>query len=134
MKDKFKNTKTAIKNNGEVFTPTYMVNDILDKLPPEIFRENKTFLDNSCGNGQFLFNILQRKMENGFTHKEALLQIFGVELCPKNTRECRLRLAMDTKDPEIVKIIVNNIINADALDPSHPGWNKVGFYWSNQSN
>lgn len=131
MKYSYKNSKKDIKDFGEVFTPTFMVNQMLDKLPIEVFKENKTFLDNSCGNGQFLFEILKRKMENGFSHEKALSQIYGIELSEKNTIECKKRLSLGSDDQKIWEILDHNIINADALDPAHEGWVKVGFYWSN---
>jgi len=123
-------TDEAIKQRGEVFTPTPLVNEMLDKLPKEVFTDrSKTFLDNSCGNGQFLSTVLQRKMDNGASHKQALKTIYGVELDPHNAKECRERLLRGSKDMELIKIVENNIICADALDKNHTGWKTVGFYW-----
>lgn len=131
---KRKHTKEARKERGEAFTPEFLVNEMLDKLPPEVFKNNKTFLDNSCGNGQFLLSILLRKMDNGFSHEEALNTIYGCELDKSNVLECKQRLLLAVKNPtkEAVSIINNNIVCADALDPSHKGWDKVGFYWSKE--
>lgn len=129
-------TQEAIKKLGEVFTPTKLVNEMCNKLPIELFKDpTKTFLDNSCGNGQFLAEILRRKMKNGISHKEALKTIYGVELNDKNALECRRRLSLkinieSEEGKEIWKILENNIICADAMDPNHCGWNKVGFYWN----
>jgi hypothetical protein len=123
-------TEEAIKQLGEVFTPTPLVNEMLDKLPSELFiNPKKTFLDNSCGNGQFLAAVLKRKMASGILHSVALRTIYGVELNPENAGECRQRLLMGFTHPELVAIVENNIICADALDPLHKGWKKVGFYW-----
>ena len=135
-------TEEAIKQRGEVFTPTPLVNEMLDKLPKEVFTDpTKTFLDNSCGNGQFLFEVMRRKMEvfrkhnpkgrNFFKiHRLALLNIFGVELDPKNAEECRKRLLGKSDSIELRELLRLHIICADALDPKHPGWEEVGFYWS----
>ncbi len=123
-------TDEAIKARGEVFTPTPLVNEMLDKLPPEVFtNKEKTFLDNSCGNGQFLAAVLQRKMANGASHKEALKTIYGVELDYDNAEECRRRLLLGSKNESLKKIVDHNIICADALDEGHQGWSNVGFYW-----
>jgi len=123
-------TPEAIKQLGEVFTPTPLVNKMLNKLPPELFTDKtKTFLDNSCGNGQFLAAVLERKMANGITHKEALQTLYGVELDPQNAEECRQRLFRGKKSKELRAIVDHNIITADALDPNHRGWRPVGFYW-----
>jgi type I restriction-modification system DNA methylase subunit len=130
MKNTFKNTKKSIKEFGEVFTPTWLVCDILDKLPVSLFQENKTFLDNSCGNGQFLIEVLTRKLQHGFTHEKALSQIFGIELNPKNVEECKTKLLLGSRNPELIAIINHNIICADSLDPTHRGWDEVGFMWS----
>jgi hypothetical protein len=86
-------------------------------------------LDNSCGNGQFLFLVLERKIKNGASHLEALSTIFGCELDPKNAEECRKRLLKGSTSKKLRAIVDHNIICADALDSNHPGWATVGFYW-----
>jgi hypothetical protein len=59
--------KLRIKQTAEVFTPTPLGQEILDKLEkenPTLFSDpTKTFLDNSCGDGQFLSEVVIRKME-----------------------------------------------------------------------
>ena len=130
MNNGFEHTEEAIKQRGEVFTPTALVNEMLDKLPKNVFTDkSKTFLDNSCGNGQFLFAVMERKMAKGATHKQALETIYGIELDPKNAEECRERLLMGSRDSELREIVNHNIICADALNPNHKGWNKVGYMW-----
>lgn len=116
------------------FTPQFLVEEMLNKLPEDVFKENKTFLDNSCGNGNFLLAVLNRKMVNGFSHEEALKTIYGVELDKANVLECKQRLLLAVPNPtkEAVTIINNNIICADALDPTHKGWDNIGFYWSKE--
>lgn len=130
MNNGFEHTREAIKQRGEVFTPTKLVNEMLDKLPQYLFEyKTKTFLDNSCGNGQFLDAVLERKMEGGSTHREALETIYGVELDPENAEACRKRLLRGSSDPFLREIVNENIICADALDPKHPGWARVGYMW-----
>ena len=142
MNNGFHHTEEAIKQRGEVFTPTSLVNDMLGKLPYQVFKDqSKTFLDNSCGNGQFLDAVLKRKLwwamkEGGRpafkAHKQALSTIYGVELDPKNAEECRLRLLHGSQSKELRAIVDHNIITADALDPKHEGWKDVGFYWEKE--
>jgi len=85
--------KLRIKSSGEVFTPTPLVQEMLDQLPLEVFTDpEKTFLDNSCGDGQFLSEVLIKKMENGATFEQALSTIYGVDLMPDNVQLCRDRL------------------------------------------
>lgn len=139
MNNGFNHTDEAIKQRGEVFTPTPLVKDMLRKLPSSLFKDRtKTFLDNSCGNGQFLFQVMYLKMlwmmkKEGArlfdAHKAALKTIYGCELDPKNAEECRLRLLKGSISRELRAIVDHNIICADALDPKHEGWKDVGFYW-----
>jgi hypothetical protein len=56
-----------IKQTAEVFTPTKLVQEMLDKLEEQdstLFSDPaKSFLDNSCGDGQFLSEVVIRKIE-----------------------------------------------------------------------
>jgi hypothetical protein len=109
-----------IKQTAEVFTPTQLVQEMLDKLEeqdPTLFSDpNKTFLDNSCGDGQFLSEIVIRKMErSGCTLEQALRTTYGVELMEDNVNECRKRLAGPNPTPEILEIVNKNIVCHDAL-------------------
>ena len=106
--------KVRVKATGEVFTPTNLVQEILDQLPVEQFTDpTKTFLDNSCGDGQFLGEVLIRKMENGSTFEQALVTIYGVDLMPDNVDLCRERLLCGRED--LRPIVKRNIVCADAL-------------------
>jgi type I restriction-modification system DNA methylase subunit len=139
MNNGFHHTEEAIKQRGEVFTPTKLVKQMLGKLPQAVFKDHtKTFIDNSCGNAQFLFQVLKAKMwwlmkNDGKrlfdAHKQALKTIYGCELDPKNAEDCRLRLLNGSTSKELRAIVDHNIITADALDPKHEGWKDVGFYW-----
>lgn len=124
-------TQEAVKQRGEVFTPESLVEEMLGKLPyDEFFKSaDKTMLDNSCGNGNFLVKILQWRMQNGLSQLDSLKTIYGIELDPDNAKECRERLALGSTDPELWKVLNHNIVCANALDPNHPGWNEVGYMW-----
>ena len=117
--------KARVKATGEVFTPTPLVQEILDQLPQEVFTDTaKTFLDPSCGDGQFLGEVLIRKMENGSTFEQALSTIYGVDLMEDNVQLCRDRLLCGRED--LRHIVEQNIVCADGLryhyrfDGSHP--------------
>jgi hypothetical protein len=85
--------KLRVKATGEVFTPTPLVQEILDNISLDQFADpTKTFLDNSCGDGQFLGEVLIRKMENGSTFEQALSTIYGVDIMIDNVDLCRERL------------------------------------------
>ena len=128
-----KPTNEQVKQLGMVFTPTALVNEMLDKLEetaPETFKDKtKTFLDNSCGQGAFLIAVLERKLANGIELIDALKTIYGVDIDNGNVIECRRLLSMGTDSEEILKVLEHNIICADALDPKHSGWKTVGYMW-----
>lgn len=106
--------KSRVKATGEVFTPTPLVQEILDKLPKELFTDpTKTYLDPSCGDGQFLSEVLIRKVENGQDFETALSTIYGVDLMPDNVRLCQDRLLCGRED--LRHIVERNIVCADAL-------------------
>jgi len=117
-----------VKATGEVFTPTDKVQHILDyqeKLMPDLFKDpTKTFLDNSCGDGQFLGEVLIRKLENSIDFETALSTIYGVDLMQDNVELCRERLLCGRED--LRNIVEKNIVCHDALtyDYSFNGTNK----------
>lgn len=106
--------KVRVKATGEVFTPTPLVQEILDQLPQEQFSDpTKTFLDPSCGDGQFLGEVLIRKVENGIDFETALSTVYGVDLMEDNVELCRERLLCGRED--LRHIVEQNIICADGL-------------------
>lgn len=105
---------TRVKATGEVFTPTPLVQEVLEKIPLDQFTDpQKTFLDPSCGDGQFLSEIIIRKMENGSTYEQALRTTYGVDLMPDNCRECIRRLYGVGGEPVIVTL------EGDDIPPSY---------------
>jgi hypothetical protein len=112
--------KLRIKETAEVFTPTKLIMQYLNNLEkerPELFFDyQKTFLDNSCGDGQFLSEVVIRKMEkSGCTLEQALSTTYGVELMEDNVKLCKQRLAGPNPTQEIIDILDKNIVCADAL-------------------
>ena len=118
--------RLRIKQTNEVFTPTPMVQSCLDKITDQnvFIDKTKTFLDNSCGDGQFLSEVLIRKLENGIEFETALSTIYGIDLMEDNVELCRERLLCGQED--LRHIVEKNIVCADALryhyrfDNSHP--------------
>ena len=109
-----------VKQTAEVFTPAELVLEIIDDIEsanPSLFQnQNKTFIDNCCGDGQFLSEVIIRKMErSGCGLLQALKTTYGVELMEDNVIECRKRLAGPNPTPEIVEIVNKNIVCHDAL-------------------
>ena len=106
--------RIRVKATGEVFTPTPLVQEILDSLDPALFQDpTKTFLDPTCGDGQFLGEVLIRKIENGSTFEQALSTVYGVDLMQDNVRLCQDRLLCGQE--HLRYIVEKNIVCADAL-------------------
>jgi light-regulated signal transduction histidine kinase (bacteriophytochrome) len=108
------------KETAEVFTPTDYVQQILDEEEQNsanMFKDwTNTYMDNSCGDGQFLSEVVIRKMErSGCTLEQALSTTYGVELMEDNVKLCKERLAGPNPTQEILDILDRNIVCADAL-------------------
>ena len=115
-----------VKATGEVFTPTDLVCEVLEQIPITQFTDpTKTFLDNSCGDGQFLGEVLIRKMENGSTFEQALSTIYGVDLMQDNADLCRERLLCGQE--HLRHIVERNIVCADALEYDYSFGEPVTF-------
>mgnify|MGYP001235220752 FL=1 len=110
-------SKERIRLTGEVFTPSELVEFMLDQLPDEQWRNpERTFLDKSCGDGNFLVAVVRRKLLHGSTPLQALSTTYGVELMPDNVAECKRRLLEIVGDCQQHREVVDhNIVCHDAL-------------------
>jgi len=109
-----------IKKTAEWFTPTKLVIDLINKIElnyPNFFNDiDKTVIDKSCGDGQFLSEIVIRKIKrSNCTLEDALRTVYGVDLMLDNVIECRKRLAGPNPTTEILDILETNIVCHDAL-------------------
>ena len=106
-----------VKFTSEVFTKTEDVQTCLDEFEEEVWLDvNKKFIDPSCGDGQFLSEVVIRKMErSNCTLEQALSTTYGVELMEDNVKLCKERLAGPNPTQEILDILDKNIVCADAL-------------------
>jgi hypothetical protein len=94
-------SKQRVADHGEVFTPTWMVEAMLDLVKGETERIDSRFLEPACGSGNFIVQILKRKLaavelkygKHEFERRHyallALMCIYGIELLPDNITECR---------------------------------------------
>ena len=96
---KLTKSKERVKKYGEVYTPIWVVNEMLDELEKESDAFNdvsKTFLEPSCGNGNFVVEIYRRKLNLAKNDREkaekALRSLWCIELLPDNMAECRQRV------------------------------------------
>jgi len=97
-------SKKRVADHGEVFTPKWIVNDMLDLVKQETERIDSRFLEPACGNGNFLVEILRRKLaiveqRYGKSQEEyeiyaviAVSSIYGIDLLQDNVEETRKRL------------------------------------------
>ena len=97
-------SKKRVADHGEVFTPPWLVEQMLDLVKGEAERIDARFLEPACGSGNFLVPILQRKLaavelKFGKTDFEkrhyalfGLMCCYGVELLADNIEECRANM------------------------------------------
>ena len=97
-------SRQRVADHGEVYTAKREVNAMLDLVKEETERIDSRFLEPACGTGNFLVEILSRKMEavrrrfarNRFEYDlasaQAVSSIYGLELLPDNVENCRQRL------------------------------------------
>ncbi len=97
-------SKQRVADHGEVFTPAWMVEAMLDLVKDETDRIDARFLEPACGDGNFLVQILRRKLaavelkygKSNFERRHyallGLMCLYGVELLTDNIAECRANL------------------------------------------
>ena len=109
--------KLRIKFTSEIFTKTKDVIILLDELDDRVWLDlNKKFIDPSCGDGQFLSEVVIRKMErSNCTLEQALSTTYGVELMEDNVKLCKERLAGPNPTQDALDILEKNIVCHDAL-------------------
>lgn len=135
-------SKDRVADHGEVFTNEREVNAMLDLVKPETERIESRFLEPACGTGNFLTEILRRKIEvvksrYKRNHADcekylfvALTSIYGVDIMHDNIIECRKRLfrqweqayqslCKDDIDDQVqvaaAYVLSRNILEGDAL-------------------
>ncbi len=97
-------SKKRIREHGEVFTNEREVKAMCDLVAQECDRIDSRFLEPACGNGNFLAEILTRKIatvkrlykSNPYDYERysvlAITSIYGVDILSDNVEECRERL------------------------------------------
>lgn len=140
-------SKQRVADHGEVFTAQREVNAMLDLVKQETERIESRFLEPACGTGNFLVEILKRKLavvENRYAKSQieyeryailAISSIYGVDILQDNVQTCRDRLLgifthyylnnyKKEIKPEFLKaaefILSKNILWGDALTLKTP--------------
>lgn len=96
--------KQRVADHGEVFTADREVNAMLDLVKQETERIDSRFLEPACGSGNFLVEVLRRKLaivKNRYKRSQleyeryaviAVSSIYGIDLLGDNIAECQKRL------------------------------------------
>ena len=131
-------SKQRVADHGEVFTPAWMVEAMLDLVKGETERIDSRFLEPACGSGNFIVQILRRKLtvvelkygKSDFERQHyallALMCIYGIELLADNIAECRAKvldvfaeyLHVDETDDlyrAASHVLSENLVHGDAL-------------------
>lgn len=123
-------SKERVKAYGEVFTQEREVKAMCDLIPSNVWEKiESTFLEPACGNGNFLAEILKRKLEICNTERDglkALASIVGIDILQDNVDESRERMKKMFLDkfPNSNKFVLmmadmilnNNIICGNSLE------------------
>ncbi|HET9741203.1 MAG TPA: DNA methyltransferase [Terriglobales bacterium] len=131
-------SKRRVADHGEVFTPPWLVEKMLDLVKGETERIDSRFLEPACGSGNFLVPVLQRKLAaveakfgKSLFEKQhyallALMCTYGIELLADNIAECRANmlevfaayLNLDETDELYLAasyVLSQNLVHGDAL-------------------
>ncbi len=131
-------SKKRVADHGEVFTPPWLVEAMLDLVKGETERIDSRFLEPACGSGNFLVPILKRKLaavelkygKSDFEKRQyallAVMCLYGIELLADNIAECRANmlevladyLNLDENDElyrAASRVLSQNLIHGDAL-------------------
>lgn len=131
-------SRQRVSDHGEVFTPPWMVEAMLDLVKDESERIDSRFLEPACGSGNFLVQVLRRKLaaverryaKADFEKRQyallAVMCIYGIELLADNLEECR-GILLDTlasylklkNEDELYRaarhVLAHNLVHGDAL-------------------
>ncbi|OLT24567.1 restriction endonuclease subunit M [Nocardiopsis sp. CNR-923] len=142
-------SKQRVADHGEVFTPAWMVEDMLNLVKEESERIDSRVLEPACGSGHFLVPVLARKLaavqlrhgKSDFEKRHyalfSLMCTYGIELLADNAQECRDNLAdvfntfLGAEDDEWARaaraVLAVNIVQDDALTMTAPSGSSITF-------
>lgn len=143
-------SKQRVADHGEVFTPDWLVEAMLDQVKGESERIDARFLEPACGSGNFVVRVLARKLANAerryagsqFERRNysllGLMCIYGIEILPDNVAECRqnmlevfdvfLGLSEGDELHRAAKYVLSqNVVHGDALTMVDQGGAPITF-------
>lgn len=151
-------SRRRVIDHGEVFTPPELVDDMLDLVAHECERIDSRFLEPACGDGNFLAEVLRRKLltvdkrnarNRDNWERDAILvvcSLYGIDLLADNIAACRKRLLKVVNDAHAARfkdllsedasrvvtyVLSKNVVQGDALTLRTPGDHPIVFpEWS----
>lgn len=143
-------SKQRVADHGEVFTPAWLVEEMLDLVGDDAQRVDARVLEPACGSGNFLVAALTRKLRtvqrqhssSDFAKRHyalfSLMCLYGIELLEDNATECRANLAtvfneflsVDSDDEwrRAARTVLSvNIVRGDALTLTLPNGGPICF-------
>ncbi len=143
-------SKDRVADHGEVFTPAWLVEAMLDLVRDESERIDSRFLEPACGSGNFLVVILRRKLaavqlkygksdfERRYYALLAVMCVYGIELLPDNIAECRANVLAvlaeylnvneaDDLYRAAFYVLSQNIVHGDARTMQTPDGGAITF-------
>lgn len=143
-------SKQRVADHGEVFTPAWLVTAMLDLVRDETERIDSRFLEPACGSGNFLVQILRRKLaavefkfgKSDFEKRHyallALMCLYGIELLADNIAECRANMLEvlaeylgGDKSDELCRaadhVLAQNLVHGDAITMRTHGGQPIVF-------
>lgn len=131
-------SKQRVADHGEVFTPPWMVQAMLDLVKGETERIDARFLEPACGSGNFIVPIPKRKLaavelkfgKSDFERQHyalyGLMCIYGIELLVDNMAQCRANVLdvfaqyLNLNEPDdlylaATHVLSVNLVHGDAL-------------------
>ena len=129
--------KSRRKGSGgtqEFFTPSSLVSKMCDKIPSTDWSNpTKTFLEPCFGNGNFLVEIIRRRIvDYSIDWKIVLNNLYGVELMPDNVQEAKDRiiellksLNIDFNEQEARDIMDKNLVCSDFFKWDFENWRPI---------
>lgn len=128
--DERQSRRSGSSGTQEFYTPYSIVKRMCDKISEADWSNpEKTFLEPSFGNGQFIIFIIYNRIQHGVSWKDALSTLHGVELMPDNVQETKDRiisLLTEMKIPfnkeEAMKIMDHNLVCSDFFKWDFENW------------
>lgn len=131
-------SRKRVADHGEVFTPPWLADAMLDLVKDEAARIDSRFLEPACGSGNFLVRVLQRKLaavqvkfgKSDFEKRHyallGLMCTYGIELLEDNISECRANMLevladyLNVSEADDVYhaasfVLSQNLVHGDAL-------------------